>query len=63
MDTWIPLLALFCGLFLQAALMTPMAEQKIEQFHPIPGSFRRMDRMSWILIIAGSLWEIQNLLI
>jgi hypothetical protein len=63
MDTWIPLLALFSGLFLQLALMTPQAEQKVARMHPIPGSFERMDRMSWLLIIAGSLWEIQNLLV
>jgi hypothetical protein len=58
-----PLVALFCGLFLQLALMTPEAEQKMERFHPIPGSYRRIDRISWILIIAGSLWELQNLLV
>ncbi len=63
MDTWIPLMALFCGLFLQVALMTPQAEQRVERLHPIPGSYRRMDRMSWILIIAGSLWALQNQLV
>lgn len=61
MDLWFPLVALFCGLFLQLALQLPDAERNIQRFHPVPGSFRRMDRMSWILIIAGSLWELQNL--
>ena len=63
MDTWFPLLALFCGLFLQISLQTPDAVRRIARYHPIPGSFRRMDRVSWILIIVGSLWEIQNLLV
>jgi hypothetical protein len=63
MDTWFPLLALFSGLFLQASLLTPGAARKLARIHPIPGSFRRIDRVSWILIIAGSLWEIQNLLV
>jgi len=48
---------------LQLALMTPEAEQKIERIHPIPGSFQRMDRISWVLIIVGCLWELQNLLV
>ena len=63
MDHWIPLLALFSGLFLQMALQVPEAEFKIERYHPIPGSYKRMDRISWILIIAGSLWELQNLVV
>lgn len=63
MDLWFPLIALFCGLFLQVALQLPNAEQSIERIHPVPGSYRRMDRISWILIIAGSLWEIQNLVV
>lgn len=63
MDLWFPLVALFCGLFLQLALQLPDAERSIQRYHPVPGSFRRMDRMSWILIIAGSLWELQNLVI
>ncbi len=63
MDAWIPLIALFCGLFIQISLQVPNAAERLERFHPIPGSFQRMDRASWILIIVGSLWEIQNLLV
>lgn len=62
-DLWFPLLAMFCGIFLQLSLQVPQAQQKIERFHPVPGSFRRIDRISWILIIAGSLWELQNLVV
>ena len=63
MDAWFPLIALFTGLFLQLSLQTPQAARKLAELHPIPGSFARMDRVSWILIIAGSLWEIQNLMV
>jgi hypothetical protein len=63
MDDWFPLIALFTGLFLQAALQTPQAVRRLARIHPIPGSYRRMDRVSWILIIAGSLWELQSLLV
>lgn len=63
LDLWFPLIALFSGLFLQLFLAQPGAARKLARFHPIPGSLRRIDRMSWILIIAGSLWEIQNLLV
>jgi hypothetical protein len=63
MDVWFPLVALFSGIFLQLSLQVPEAEEKIARLHPIRGSFQRMDRVSWILIIAGALWEIQNLLI
>jgi len=63
MDDWFPLLALFTGLFLQASLQAPQAAKRIQQIHPVAGSFARMDRVSWILIIAGSLWEIQNLMV
>lgn len=62
-DIWFPLVALFCGLFLQLSLLSPGAARKLARLHPIPGSVRRMDRISWVLIIAGSLWEIQNLLV
>ncbi len=61
MDTWFPILMLFCGLFLQLALQVPNAREKIAKMHPIPDSFRRMDRVSWVLIIVGSLWDAQNL--
>lgn len=63
MDVWFPLLALFCGLFLQLSLQTPDAAKHLARMHPIHGSFERMDRVSWILIIVGSLWELQNLLV
>jgi hypothetical protein len=63
MDDWFPLIALFCGLFLQVSLQMPQAARRVTQFHPVAGSYARMDRVSWILIIAGSLWEIQNLMV
>ena len=63
MDSWFPILVLFCGVFLQASLMLPEAKEKIERFHPIPGSYVRMDLASWVFIIVGSLWELQNLLV
>lgn len=63
MDLWFPLIALFCGLFLQLSLQMPNAREQIARIHPIPGSFQRMDRMSWVLIIVGTLWELQNLLV
>ena len=63
MDTWFPLLALFTGLFFQVLLLKPGFARAFAKAHPIPGSLRRVDRVSWILIIAGSLWEIQNLLV
>jgi hypothetical protein len=63
MDDLFPLIALFCGLFLQLSLQMPQAAQKIQRMHPIADSYARMDRTSWILIIAGSLWEIQNLMV
>jgi len=61
-DYWFPFVALFSGLFIQLALLSPQAERRIERYHPIPGSYRRMDRMSWVLITVGFLWAIQNLL-
>ena len=63
MDTWFPLLVLFCGLFLQCALQMPGAFEKIQRFHPIPHSVARMDRASWLFIIVGGLWGLQNLLV
>jgi hypothetical protein len=63
LDAWFPLIALFSGLFLQLSLQRPGAARAFAKLHPIPGSLRRVDRMSWILIIAGSLWELQNLLV
>ncbi len=63
MDSWFPLVALFSGLFLQLSLQMPEAERRIDRFHPIPGSVKRIGRVSWILIIAGALWQIQNLLV
>jgi hypothetical protein len=63
LDTWFPLIALFSGLFLQISLQMPQAEKQFAKLHPIPGSYARMDRMSWILIIVGSLWSLQNLLV
>ncbi len=67
LDLWFPLIALFSGLFLQLALSRPGLARKLARAHPLPGRpgshVRRIDRMSWILIIAGSLWEIQNLLV
>jgi hypothetical protein len=62
-DLWFPLISLFCGLFLQTALLQPGMARKLAQFHPLPGSLRRIDHMSWVLIIVGALWEIQNLLV
>ena len=62
-DLWFPLVALFCGLFLQLSLAQPGLARRLARSHPLPGSLRRIDRMSWVLIIAGSLWEIQNLLV
>lgn len=61
MDDWFPLIALFTGLFLQLSLQTPNAARQIRRLHPISGSYARMDRVSWMLIIVGSLWEIQIL--
>lgn len=58
-----PFIVLFTGLFLQASLQLPQAEEKITSMHPIPGSFQRMDAASWIFIIVGSLWGIQELLV
>lgn len=63
MDSWFPLLVLFCGVFLQASLQVPGAAEKIARMHPIPNSYRRMDITSWIFISVGSLWQIQNLLV
>jgi hypothetical protein len=63
MDLWFPIIALFCGLFLQVSLQMPEAARNLEKIHPIPGSLQRMDRVSWVLIIVGSLWELQNLLV
>lgn len=63
MDIWFPLIVLFCGVFLQLALQVPGAIEKITRMHPIPNSAARMDYTSWIFIIVGSLWEIQNLLV
>lgn len=63
MDTWFPFLVLFSGLFVQASLQVPGAAAKIRRYHPIPGSYTRMDRASWLFIIVGSLWGIQNLLV
>ncbi|MGZ3652521.1 MAG: hypothetical protein ACXVB9_05645 [Bdellovibrionota bacterium] len=63
LDVWFPLIALFSGLLLQISLQMPQAEQRLAKLHPIPGSYARMDRMSWILIIVGSLWALQNLLV
>ncbi len=63
MDSWFPILVLFCGIFLQAALQTPGAAEKIARLHPLPGSYARMDKVSWIFISVGSLWQIQNLLV
>lgn len=63
MDLWFPIIALFSGLFVQLSLQMPHAARNLEKIHPIPGSLQRMDRVSWILIIVGSLWELQNLLV
>lgn len=63
MDAWFPAIVLFCGVFLQLALQVPDAAEKIARIHPIPGSFQRMDRASWIFIIVGSLWGLQDLLV
>ena len=63
LDLCFPLIALFCGLFFQLALSRPGLARKLARAHPIKDSLRRIDRMSWILIIVGSLWEIQNLLV
>lgn len=63
LDAWFPLIALFCGLFLQLSLLTPQAARNVRRLHPLRSGLRRMDRVSWILIIVGSLWEIQNLLV
>lgn len=62
-DLVFPLVALFCGLFLQLSLAQPGFARKLARTHPLPGSLRRIDRVSWMLIIAGSLWELQNLLV
>lgn len=63
MDDWFPFVVLFLGLFLQLALQGPEAARRLERIHPIPGSYQRIDRVSWILIIAGTLWGIQVLVI
>jgi len=63
MDAWFPFLVLFCGIFLQTALQMPGAAEKINSIHPVPGSYRRMDAASWVFIIVGSLWGIQDLLV
>ena len=63
MDAWFPTLVLFCGLFLQGSLQVPEARAKIAKYHPIPDSFRRMDAASWLFIIVGSLWGLQDLLV
>lgn len=63
MDAYFPFVLLFCGVFLQLALQVPEAAEKIAKMHPIPDSFRRMDRASWLFIIVGSLWGLQDLLV
>ena len=63
MDAWFPSIVLFCGVFLQLSLQTPRAAEMIARFHPIPGSFRRMDHTSWLFIIVGALWGFQDLLV
>lgn len=63
MDMWFPIVVLFCGIFLQLSLQTSNAARNLEKIHPIPGSLQRMDRVSWIFIIVGSLWEFQNLVL
>lgn len=63
MDTWFPIVVMFCGIFLQLSLQMPNAAKNLERVHPIPGSLQRMDRMSWLFIIVGSLWGLQNLML
>lgn len=63
MDIWFPIVVLFAGCFLQLALQLPGSKEKIQEFHPLPNSWERMDKTSWIFIIVGCLWEIQNLLV
>jgi hypothetical protein len=63
MEAWFPAIVLFCGVFLQLALQTPKAAEKIAEIHPIPGSYQRIDVTSWVFIIVGSLWGLQDLLV
>lgn len=63
LDLWFPIVLLFSGCFLQLSLQVPGAAEHIQRMHPIAGSFKRMDRMSWIFIIVGTLWQAQNLLV
>lgn len=63
MDAWFPSLVLFCGIFLQISLQVPGAAEKIARYHPLPGSFNRIDATSWVFIIVGSLWGLQDLLV
>ncbi len=63
MDLWFPIILAAVGCFLQFTLQNPRRREAFVRLHPISGSLERVDRMSWLFIIVGSLWELQNLLV
>lgn len=61
MEQWFPVVVILSGALLRLAFLVPDAEEKLARYHPIPGSYARIRRMSWVFLIVGGFWQFQNL--